>query len=223
MPLATMPLLMLDIDNTLVDRDAAFREAGRAFLAEHGLPAADLPWLVALDGDGYTPRHDVARGMAERYGGTVDEPAVRALLDRGVAERAVLPDGTRAALLRAVDSGLTCVIVTNGRVTQQEVKIRNTGLDRLVHGWVVSEAVGHVKPAPEIFHAAARVTGASLDGAWVIGDAAHADIRGAVAVGARSVWVSRGRTWTEPAYRPCHVAPDTAAAIDHVVAARQGY
>jgi putative hydrolase of the HAD superfamily len=214
-----MPLLMLDLDNTLVDRDTAFREAASAFLAEHALPPADLPWLVGLDGGGYTPRHEVARAMTEHYGGTVAESAVRALLDRGVAERAVLPEPTRAALRRAVAHGLTCAIVTNGRVTQQEVKIRNTGLDRLVHGWVISEAVGHGKPAPEIFLAAARATGTRLDGAWVIGDAAHADIRGALAVGVRSVWVSRGHTWSESAYRPTHVAPDATAAIEHVIGA----
>lgn len=212
-----MPLLMLDLDNTLVDRDSAFREAASAFLTEHALPTADLPWLVGLDGGGYTPRHDVARAMEERYGGTVAASAVRALLDRGVAERAVLAEPTRAAVRRAVDSGLTCFIVTNGRVTQQELKIRRTGLDRLVHGWVVSEAVGHGKPAPEIFHAASEAAGASLDGAWVVGDAAHADIRGALAIGARSVWVSRGQTWTEPAYRPTHVAPDATTAIGHVI------
>ncbi len=33
------PLLMIDLDNTLVDRDAAFRTAAAAFLAEQTLPA----------------------------------------------------------------------------------------------------------------------------------------------------------------------------------------
>lgn len=37
-----MPLLMLDLDNTLVDRDAAFREAAAALLAEHALPESDI-------------------------------------------------------------------------------------------------------------------------------------------------------------------------------------
>ncbi|MEU6374629.1 HAD family hydrolase [Streptomyces sp. NPDC046909] len=206
-----MPLLMIDLDNTLVDRDAAFREAASAFLAEHALPGTDLGRLTALDNSGYTPRQDVARALAERYG--VSEDAVRRFLDHGAADRVVLPEDTRDALREAVDDGWTCVIVTNGRVAQQETKIRNTGLDRLVHGWVISEAAGHKKPAPEIFEAAATATGASLNGAWVIGDSPHADIRGAIGVGARSVWVSGGREWAETAYRPTHVAPDAATAI----------
>lgn len=213
-----MPLLMIDLDNTLVDRDAAFRRAAGAFLARHGLPEPDLDWLIALDASGYTPRPEVARALSERYGDALRQEHVRDLLDHGVAEHVTLPDATREALAAAVADGWTCVIVTNGRVAQQEFKIRSTSLDRLVHGWVISEAVGHKKPAPEIFHAAAEATGGSLEGAWMIGDAAHADVRGALGVGARSVWVSGGRAWMEAAYRPTRVARGAAAAIRCVVA-----
>jgi putative hydrolase of the HAD superfamily len=207
---------MLDPDNTLVDRDAAFRSALTAFLAEHALPEADLAWLMSVDAGGYTPRQEVARAMADRYGDALPESAVRTLLDRGAADRVVLPEVTRDALGRAVAGGWTCVIVTNGRVTQQEAKIRKTGLDRFVHGWVISEAAGHKKPSPDIFRAAAAV-GAPLHGAWVLGDSPHADILGATGLGARSVWVSNGRPWTEAAYRPTHIADDAASAINHVV------
>lgn len=85
------------------------------------------------------------------------------------------------------------MIVTNGRTVQQETKIHNTGLDRLVQGWVVSEAVGRKKPDPEIFHAAAATVGLPLTGAWVIGDSPHADIAGADALGLRSVGGERPR------------------------------
>nr|WP_240982640.1 HAD family hydrolase [Streptomyces sp. S3(2020)] len=204
-------MLLIDLDNTLVDRDAAFREAASRFLTEHALPETELDWLTTLDAGGYTPRQDVARSMIERYG--LPESSVRRLLDDGVAERVVLPDATRRALIGARANGWTCVIVTNGRVLQQETKIRSTGLDRLVHSWVVSEAVGHKKPAPEIFEAAAATAGASLRDARVIGDSPHADIRGAIGIGAHSVWVSGGHVWSEPEYRPTWIAPDAAAAI----------
>jgi putative hydrolase of the HAD superfamily len=212
-----MPLLMIDLDNTLVDRDAAFRDAATAFLAERALPAGDLTWLLALDASGYTPRGEVARALADRYGTAAPEPAIRAFLDGGAATRVTLPEAVRRALTAAVSAGWTCTIVTNGRVTQQETKIRLTGLDELVHSWVISEAVGRGKPDPEIFRAAADTVGASLDGAWMIGDSPHADVRGALNAGAHSVWVSTGRPWTETAFRPTHIAADTASAIDHVV------
>ncbi|MCF0077926.1 HAD family hydrolase [Streptomyces lomondensis] len=208
-----MPLLLLDLDNTLVDRDAAFRTAVAGFLAEHGLPAADLTWVMAADASGYTPRPEVAAALTERYGDLVPGTAVHALLDRGAADHVVLAPATREALGAAQADGWTCVIVTNGRVLKQETKIRKTGLDRLVQGWVVSEAVGHKKPAPEIFRAAADAVGVSLPGAWVIGDSPHADIAGADALGLRSVWVADGRAWTQDSYRPTHVAADAASAI----------
>lgn len=44
-----MQLLLLDLDNTLVDRDVAFRAAVAAdFLAQHGLPDSDLTRVATI-------------------------------------------------------------------------------------------------------------------------------------------------------------------------------
>ncbi|MET8474265.1 HAD family hydrolase [Streptomyces sp. NPDC006422] len=212
-----MPLLMLDLDNTLVDRDAAFRASVRALLADHGLPCADLDRVIELDAHGYAARHDVAAALIDRYRETVPASAIHALLDDGGARYVVLDDSVRDALNRARASGWTPVIVTNGGTRQQEAKIVNTGLDRLVQGWAVSESVGHKKPEPEIFRAAGDIAGVTLSGAWVVGDSPHADIGGAHALRLPSVWVSNGRAWTETSYRPTESADDVAAAIGHVL------
>lgn len=142
-------MLLLDLDNTLVDRDAAFRAAVVDFLAQDGLPASDLTWVMAVDAGGYTTRQEVAAALTDRYGGVVPTTTIRALLDTGAADRVVLAQSTREALGKAQAHGWSCVIVTNGRTVQQEAKIRNTGLDQLVQGWVISESVGHKKPEPE--------------------------------------------------------------------------
>jgi putative hydrolase of the HAD superfamily len=209
--------MLLDLDNTLVDRDAAFAEAAAAFLAARKLPATDLPWLMAVDNSGYTPRDEVAAAMAGRYGNADD---IRVLLDHGAADHVVLEPATRQALQAARARGWVAVIVTNGRTAQQEVKIRRTGLDRLVRGWVVSEALGHRKPEPEIFRSAAEVGGLPLRDAWMIGDSPHADIGGAVAAGLRSVWVSNNQTWSVAGYAPTEIAVDGAAAIRRVLGER---
>lgn len=218
-PASGADLMLIDLDNTLIDRDAAFRAAVAAFLADQRLPADDLEWAMALDAGGYATRQEVAAGLLDRYRGRASSSAVHALVDRGAADRVVLTAGARGALTRAVAEGWTCVVVTNGRTAQQEAKMRRTGLDRLVQGWVVSEAVGRAKPDPAIFRAAAETVGASVPGAWVIGDSAHADIAGAAALGLSSVWVSNGRTWAGESCRPTHVAPDVVAAIGHVLGA----
>jgi putative hydrolase of the HAD superfamily len=215
--LPAVPLLLLDLDNTLVDRDAAFRDAVAAFLAEHGLPATDLTWVMTVDASGYTARHEVAAALTDRYGSVVPANAILTLLDNGGADRVVLAYSSREMLGNAQADGWAPVIVTNGRTVQQEAKIRNTGLDRLVQGWVISENVGHKKPEPEIFRAAAETVGVPLSGAWVVGDSPHADIAGAKALGLRSVWVTDGQPWTQDSYQPTHVADDVASAIQHVI------
>ncbi|WP_326771477.1 HAD family hydrolase [Streptomyces sp. NBC_01445] len=202
-----MPLLLLDLDNTLVDRDAAFRAAAAGFLARHGLPDSDLTWVTTIDASGYATRHEVAAALSDRYGDLVSTAAIRTLLDNGVADHVALTRSSREALRKAQADGWTCVIVTNGRTVQQEAKIRNTGLDQLVQGWVVSETIGHKKPEPEIFHAAAATVGIPLPGAWVIGDSPHADIAGAEALGLRSVWVTDGRPWSQDSYQPTGLPP----------------
>ncbi|MGW6159614.1 HAD family hydrolase [Streptomyces sp. NPDC055144] len=215
--LPVMPLMLLDLDNTLVDRDAAFRSAVASFLAQHGLPDSDLTWVTTIDAGGYTARHEVAAALTGRYGNAVPATDIHALLDNGVTDHVVLARSSREALTKARASGWTCVIVTNGRTVQQEAKIRNTGLDQLVQGWAISETVGHKKPEPEIFQVAAATVSTPLPGAWVIGDSPHADIAGADALGLRSVWVTDGRSWTQDSYRPTHVASDAASAISHAL------
>ena len=209
--------MLVDLDNTLVDRDAAFRAAVAAFLAEHGLADTDLAWIMRLDAGGYTTRDAVASAMADRYENLVPRAAIRTLLDDGAADRVVLESACEEALTSARAHGWTCMIVTNGRTSQQEAKIRNTGLDRLVHGWVVSETIGHKKPAPEIFYAAAEIAQVPLRDAWVIGDSPQADIAGAVALGLQSMWVANNRTWSQAGYQPTAVAGDVASAIDQIL------
>ena len=111
-----MPLSMLDLDNTLVDRDAAFRDAASEFLATYDLPEEDVAWLMSVDAGGYTPRPDLAKAMTERYGGAVTDADVRGFLDRGAADRVTLAEPTREALATPMTwliadavSGVMCV------------------------------------------------------------------------------------------------------------------
>lgn len=208
---------MLDLDNTLLDRDSAFRASVTAFLETYGLPGADAGWVMAVDAHGYTPRADVARAIAERYRCVPREP-ITTLLDRGGADHVVLAPGTRQALDAASAAGWAPVVVTNGTAAQQEAKIRLSGLDRHVRAWVVSETAGHRKPDPAIFEAAAVAGDSSLKGAWMVGDSPEADVGGALAVGAGGVWISRGCSWPALPYRPAFTAGTVADAVARIIA-----
>lgn len=209
---------MLDLDETLIDRSAAFRAGVTDLFAARGLPPDDVDWVMEVDGGGYTPREDVAAALIRRYGLATPVSDVVRLLRRGAVEHVTLAAATRAALQDARRSGWAPVIVTNGNTEQQRAKIRAAGLDELVAGWVISEAVGVRKPEPGIFQAAADTIGESLDGGWMIGDNAAADIGGAVRMGLSSAWIRMGREWAEPTYEPTYIADTVDDAINHAVA-----
>jgi FMN phosphatase YigB (HAD superfamily) len=98
-----------------------------------------------------------------------------------------------------------------------ERKLRHTGLDREVAGWVISEGAGLRKPDPEIFRFAAARAGQPLDGAWMIGDSAEADISGARDAGQPGVWLHRGRPGPHgtAAAVVCGVCPGKALRAPH--------
>jgi len=208
-----MTLLMIDLDNTLIDRDAAFRLGVTEFLAAHGLPAEDVDWVMSVDASGYAPRSVVADAIIARYSSGLDRDGIIDFLRRGAREHARVTEPTVAALQNVRQAGHQVVIVTNGTVPQQTGKVTASGLDRLVDATIVSEGVGHRKPEPGIFHAAAAAVGGSLEGAWMIGDRDDADILGAHRLGLRSVWLHLGRDWTPTEYKPTHAAETVAEAL----------
>lgn len=215
-----MPLLLLSLDDTLVDRAGAFRAWGVEFLGQIGAPDYDLDWLLSVDADGMGSPWDIAEGLRGRY--SLHDRAIDLVehIRDGIMERLRLDPLVACALGIAEDAGWVPVVVTNGESHQQEAKLRRTGLDRYLADWVISEEAGVRKPNPRIFAIAAERARVRLTGAWMIGDSPEADIGGAAAVGLRSVWLHRGRTWHERRYAPTRTVDGVIAAIAEVVASR---
>ncbi|WP_280679804.1 HAD-IA family hydrolase [Kitasatospora sp. MAA19] len=220
-----MPLLLFDLDNTLLPRDAAFRAWAQDFLSERDLPPGDLDWFVTLDGGGYVPRSTVLSAVRRRYGLDASAEFLLAHYRRGINSHIHCPTGHVDALRAARAAGWTLGIVSNGGTRPQLEKIRRTGLGPLVDGWVISEEADCVKPDPLIFEIAAQRCGVAPTGnwaahTWMVGDHAPADIAGAELAGLRSVWLHHGRPWAEPGYRPTLKAAGLPEAVGQVLAAR---
>lgn len=213
-----MPLLLLGLDDTLLDRSGTFRAWGRDFLAKIGAPDYHLDWLLSVDADGMTSPWDVAEAIRERY--KLNIPAIEIVesIRYGLLDRLRLDATVACALSIAKGAGWVPVVVANGETRFQEDKIRKTGLDRYLRAWVISEQAGVRKPNPRIFAIAAERARMSLRGGWVIGDSPEADIRGAKDVGLPSVWLHRGRRWSERRFGPTCVADCTIAALSAVMA-----
>ncbi|MFC3500262.1 HAD family hydrolase [Micromonospora krabiensis] len=213
-----MPLLLLDLDNTLLDRAGPFRAWGERFLDGIGAPPGDIDWLLSIDADGLTDRWDVADAIRERYDLRIPSIDLVEELHDGVVAFTRLDPLVACTLQIADGAGWIPVIVSNGVVRQQEPKIRRTGLDRYVADWVISEEAGVSKPNPRIFALAAQRVRMPLRGAWVVGDGPEADIGGAAAVGLPSVWLHRGRTWSDNRFAPTRTADGLIAAVATVLA-----
>ena len=212
------PLMLLDLDNTLIDRNLGFRGWAVEFLQERSLPPAELDWLVTLDCGGHTDRTTLMDAALERYGLPDDREVLLKEYRETLIRLIECPPAHLDALSEARAAGWTLGIVTNGSTAQQSAKIEHTGLAAAVDGWVVSEEAGCAKPDPRIFRAAARRCGLT-DGSgwaartWMVGDHAPADIAGARAAGLRSVWLHHGRPWPETVYTPTAVAGSLPEAV----------
>ncbi|WP_200212661.1 HAD family hydrolase [Micromonospora coerulea] len=213
-----MPLLLLDLDNTLLDRTGAFRAWGVRFLDSVGAPPADIDWLLSVDADGLTDRWDVADAIRDRYDLRIPSIDLVDELHDGLVANTRLDPLVACALRIADDAGWVPVVVSNGAVRQQDAKIRRTGLDRYVAEWVISEEAGVSKPNPRIFALAAQRARMPLRGAWVVGDSPEADIGGAAAVGLPSVWLHRGRSWADNRFAPTRTVDGLIAAVATVLA-----
>lgn len=82
-------------------------------------------------------------------------------------------------------------VITNGGVSSQTGKLKSLGLERWVPEQLVfiSDAVGVMKPAPEIFRMAQKAAGGGP--CLFVGDSCTQDIAGAAACGWQTIWMNR--------------------------------
>ncbi|WP_035749077.1 HAD family hydrolase [Arthrobacter sp. 35W] len=210
-------LLLVDLDNTLVDRASAFNLWATTFVRSLGGSDLDDEWLIAADRDGYEPRESLARAIKDRFDtGLGIEDLAHALLLEHVDLLTIDP-GTISALRRARSSGWKIGVVTNGSTAQQTLKIQVAGLEPYVDAVVISEAEQVKKPDPGIFAIAAKRLLADPADGWMVGDHPTADIAGGRAAGLRTGWVSRGKEWPSGMAAPDLSAPTAAEVINAVV------
>jgi putative hydrolase of the HAD superfamily len=197
------PLVLFDLDNTLVDRQATFRRWAESFADLRHLNDHAVDWLCEADDDGFAERKDVFSLTRDHFGldDNIEDLVATYWRDYPSFYR---PDpAVTDALERIRASGWRVAIITNGTATQH-VKIERAGLSDLVDACCVSEEIGVQKPDRRIFdEALLRLGGIGpSDPAWMVGDAPGPDIQGGREAGLRTVWMHRGRQWDETAFRP---------------------
>jgi hypothetical protein len=103
-------LLLLDLDDTLVDRAGAFRTWAQRFVHQHGGSDTDVDRLVRLDAGGLAERESVAAGLRELLDiDVVLEDLIDAMLV-GVVDESRSSEAIRASLRAASAAGWTPVV-----------------------------------------------------------------------------------------------------------------
>lgn len=210
-----MPLLITDLDETLLERRAALRRWAGALAAERRLPPDAVDGILDEDRHGARTRPEFVAALNERF--ELRPPLTLAYLGDYV-QCFTLADATAAALQRLRGAGWRIAIASNGDQPQLD-KIDRVGLRGLVDGIAVSDLDGVCKPDPGLLRLAARRAGADLNGAWMVGDDPLNDIQAAHAAGISSVWLRRGRRWPAGLKPPTVEASSFHAAVDDVLGA----
>ncbi len=203
-----MPLIALDLDGTLVDQASAARAWAAGFVDEWRLPSGEVD-VVAAALTARRPKGEVFGELVDRLGLSTETDRVWRDYRSKMPSLVTVTDEDRSALAELRAAGWTIGIVTNGMSDNQEGKIRRTGLDSLVDGWVVSDEIGVRKPLPAIFEALASRLGCALEG-WMIGDSLELDVTGGASVGLSTAWLDDGSDPT--GYHPDLVVDSVAAA-----------
>ncbi|MDP9864914.1 MULTISPECIES: HAD family hydrolase [Streptosporangium] len=212
-------LALFDLDNTLIDLDAAFLLWAEEFAEEHRLSRKAVDYLVKLDRNGLPHRELFFAKVRERFKLSASAVDLWAAYRRRMPHLVECRPEVIAALAELRAFGWRVGIVTNGTADNQLGKIQRTGLADAVDGYALSGVEGIRKPDVGLFEIAARRCGADIaGGGWMVGDHPIADIGGGQAAGLRTVWINRG-TWTGHEHSSDHVVTDVAYAMDILHAA----
>jgi HAD superfamily hydrolase (TIGR01549 family) len=206
-------LLFFDLDDTLLDHRGAEERAQRETFAAFGALFGALPfdaWLAAYreaNGSLWASYGRGEIGREELHRRRFADPVAAFGLDRGAAEEVGafyleryrrawrLNEGAEELLCAAAELGEVGVL-SNGFRELQRAKIARFELERWVRHVVLSEEVGAMKPAREIFDAAVRAAcGGFQDGRrkLYLGDHWETDVLGARAAGWLPVLYNPGR------------------------------
>lgn len=198
--------IFFDLDDTLYDRSIPYEKAFEQFFG--GKYADKLPQAFdAVIHRGYevfTAAHTGKITMEAMHiyrhqtglrdvgiSITPDEALRFQALYAGQQRHITLSDTMRQVLDVCKARFVHVGVITNGGVGSQTGKLKSLGLERWVPEQLVfiSDAVGVMKPAPEIFRMAQKATGGGP--CLFVGDSCTQDIAGAAACGWQTIWMNR--------------------------------
>lgn len=198
--------LLVDNDNTLMDFDAAERQALREALERFGLPRDEATcalyhrinralWEALERGETTQAALKVERfaQLLAALGRTEPDAAVlgNAFSEALASHADLMPDAM--AFLEAVHGRMKLALVSNGIARVQRGRLARCPFAPLLDAVIISEEVGVRKPDPRMVTLALEALGCDDPReAVLLGDSASADIAAAAAAGIDSIHLTEG-------------------------------
>jgi putative hydrolase of the HAD superfamily len=206
------PLVLFDVDGTLVDHDRAAAVAVEQWLMAAGwADPEDIAGLVC-EWDGIAQRHFGAYRAGQVTFAGQRRLRLREFLPRVGIDPSTCSDRTLDELfnsylvayqdawrpfddaepcLRALRTVAQVAVLSNGDQDQQQEKVARTGLTPYIDVVLTSGQLGVAKPDPRVFALACARLGVPEREAVYVGDQLEVDALAATAAGLRGVWLNR--------------------------------
>jgi HAD superfamily hydrolase (TIGR01509 family) len=183
--------VLLDVDGTLIDSNAAHAQSWSETLAEFGrpTPADTVRPLIGMGGDKLLPQLLGVDAESEE-GRRFSDRRAQIFRERYVP-RLRLTRGARQLVERLRREGFRIIIATSAKEEELEAMLRQVGLDDLIPQRTSSDDAEESKPDPDIVQAALRKAKLSPEAAIMLGDTPY-DIEAAKRAGVETVAVLTG-------------------------------
>jgi putative hydrolase of the HAD superfamily len=213
------PLMLFDLDGTLVDHDTAELAAINGWMQDAGFPShvEDVPTQLVW-------RRISEEAFPDFFAGrtTLQEQRrlrVRRFLPLMGVDSSAMSDGQLDAQFdeyrwryqqawRAFPDVADCLtrladthriaVLTNGDHRQQSDKVRRAGLDRWVEDTIATSTLGVAKPDRAAFDRALRRLEAIPASSSYVGDRLDIDAQAATAAGLTGIWLNRTGDSSDP-------------------------
>lgn len=190
--------ILWDLDGTLLDFKMSERYALGVCLKEFGITMTE-EMLTLYSGINEAWWERLERGEVEKkellpgrfleffrqmgFDG-IDPEEMQKRYERELGTKTYYVDGSYEIVAKLREMGVRQHIVTNGILVTQQIKMKNSGFDRLIDKVFISDVIGYEKPRQEFFETAFReLPGLKKERVLLIGDSLTSDMRGANNIG----------------------------------------